>query len=166
MLFRSNHQWTKEQIEELRRLVGLKKLSSAQIADELGAKFKIRFTRNQVIGKTNRLKLHIMVVGRPPKKKVKADVKPTPVEQDPASNVIPIEAGYRTIEKRMNRFLNPNARRLTIYQIKSNQCRYIVGDPKTPDYRYCAADVLPTESYCDFCKPLLFYKRTTNGETK
>jgi len=53
---------------------------------------------------------------------------------------------------------NPEARKLTFMQLKSNQCHFPTGHPKEDTLRYCGADVDPKSSlpYCEICRNVMY----------
>jgi len=71
----------------------------------------------------------------------------------------PKAPGTVLIERSMNAFHNPAAKSLTIFELKRNSCRFIVGDTMTDNYRYCGADVPQNSSvpYCEICKKIVYY---------
>jgi len=82
--------------------------------------------------------------------------------------------GTITIERSMDKFMNPAAKKLTFEELKHNSCRYIVGDTMTPNFRYCGVDVPAGYSvpYCDVCRKIVYYpskyqqKTTEQGATQ
>lgn len=82
--------------------------------------------------------------------------------------------GTITVERSMDRFMNPDAKKLTFAELKHNSCRYIVGDTMTTNFRYCGVDVPIGSSvpYCDFCRKIVYYpskyqqKTTEQGATQ
>ena len=71
----------------------------------------------------------------------------------------PKAPGTISIERTMDKFLNPNAKKLKLVDLQHNSCRYIVGDTMTPDYRYCGAEVpvgYPVP-YCEVCRKIVYY---------
>ena len=71
----------------------------------------------------------------------------------------PKAPGTISIERSMDKFLNPEAKKLTFEQLKRNSCRYIVGDTMTTNFRYCGADVPAGYSvpYCEVCRKIVYY---------
>lgn len=87
---------------------------------------------------------------------------------------IPKAPGTISIERSMNKFMNPEAKKLTFAELKHNSCRYIVGDTMTSNFRYCGA-VVPAGylvPYCDVCRQIVCYplkhqrKTTEQGATQ
>lgn len=86
----------------------------------------------------------------------------------------PKAPGTITIERSMDKFMNPAAKKLTLMELKRNSCRYIVGDTMTANFRYCGADVPIGFSvpYCDVCRKIVYYpskyqqKTTEQGATQ
>jgi len=118
--------WTEERVSILRDLWGNGK-SASQIAEILGG-----FSRNAVIGKAHRLGLS---VSKAPKPKavvepvVKAEPKPKPrIEQPRAAPLV--EGGA------------------TILNLTERMCRWPIGDPRDPGFRFCGSLALPGLPYC------------------
>lgn len=65
---------------------------------------------------------------------------------------------------------NPKARRVSLMDLKSNWCHFTSGDPKTPNFFYCGADVSEgsDKPYCDVCRSIMYVpsKYSTSIEKK
>lgn len=131
-------------------------LSSGVIAQRLSAEFQIPMTRNQVIGKISRLGLwnQARTLGstatrvkrglalapdapvRSSSTKTGTRVKPLDVEPEPflIRTDIPV----------------PIARK-TLVELERGDCKFPVGDPRTPDFGFCAQPRVPGKTYCIDC---------------
>lgn len=155
--------WTDERVELLKKRWA-DGLSASQIAAELGG-----VTRNAVIGKVHRLGLS----GRA--KTVQSSVarmRPTPAgqprrqaptqaaarpmafssrgntalamsaspapRQTPAPRIVPIEV----VETELV------CERVTIMELRENMCRWPLGDPSQPEFRFCGGRSTPGAAYC------------------
>ena len=139
--------WTPTLISRLRILFE-DGLSYSHIASELA------MTRGAVLGKCNRLGLR----RRKPKPKPTAFRVSKRPRWDPLKNsqAQKIQAGPRINPV----FENPNPswveydaaipkrRRRNIRNLGPRDCRYIVGDPATPEHFYCGACKMPALPYC------------------
>jgi len=65
---------------------------------------------------------------------------------------------------------NPKARRVSLMDLKANWCHFTSGDPKTPEFVYCGADVSvgSEKPYCDVCRKIMYVpsKYSTSIEKK
>ena len=144
--------WTEERVERLKSL-WMEGLSASQIASELGG-----VTRNAVIGKVHRLGLS----GR-----VTTAAKPRAPR--PRLQRSPRYASGRTLGHRGSLALAspdiddiedeveitaevvPLARYLSLAELEPGSCRWPIGDPASPQFRFCGAPALPGQSYCRAC---------------
>jgi len=141
--FTGRHGWTDERIALLKQLVR-EGYSGGLIAARMGV------TRSSVIGKVVRLGMqlgntrnsqrnldqHLRLKAnytrrkkagdrlRPPPPKVRFTVEPLPVQN---------------IE---------DVARKSLLDLNLNDCRYPVGDPKTPGFGFCALERVPGSAYC------------------
>jgi len=63
--------------------------------------------------------------------------------------------------EKINYWHHPNPKKLTLVQLTSRSCRYIVGEPRLSSYKYCGADV-PLNSptpYCEYCVKVMYVPR-------
>ncbi|GJE53725.1 MULTISPECIES: GcrA family cell cycle regulator [Methylobacterium] len=149
--------WTDERVESLRRLWE-EGLSASQIAAQLGG-----VTRNAVIGKVHRLGLAGrvkpngaagQVTGRKkPGLEAEAAVvlaeeptlpePPAVISHRPAPN-FPLVAPVAVAE--------PNglavSERVTIMDLRESMCRWPLGDPTSPDFRFCGGRAITGLPYC------------------
>ena len=128
--------WTPERINLLRNW-WLDGHSATQIAKALG----LSVTRNAVIGKVHRLGLSN--VQRP--KPVHPKLEPSRLLRGRVISSKPKTAPY--IQP-----LEPSAipvpRRVTITELREFMCRWPIGDPGMPDFRYCGLKSVFNRSYC------------------
>jgi GcrA cell cycle regulator len=163
LAFRKNEakmSWTDERVELLRQL-WLDGRSASQISAELG----LGITRNAVIGKVHRLGLS----GR-----AKSPSPAAPrVRQRPAATAPRAPMATRTSNGggghvvRGNTALAfsidtavdtqpvfhedvvvPMSLRVTIVELKEAMCRWPLGDPTTPEFRYCGIQSTGSGPYC------------------
>ncbi|MBV9751284.1 MAG: GcrA cell cycle regulator [Hyphomicrobiales bacterium] len=143
--------WDGERVELLRKL-WQEGISASRIAAQLGA----GITRNAVIGKVHRLGL----AGRAKPATPSAQPRPRRVSQPSATQ--------RTVALRGNTMMLrevvvaeeyepavlpkavviPISERVTITELRENMCRWPLGDPLTPEFRYCGTKCDPSASYC------------------
>ncbi|MBY0296619.1 MAG: GcrA cell cycle regulator [Methylobacterium sp.] len=145
--------WTKERVELLKRLWSDGR-SASQIAAEIGG-----VSRNAVIGKVHRLGL----AGRAPK--VNGTVAPAPgavrrpapvveVERpsSPAPSLLapppPSLALVRADPRVEPEVALPVSERVTIMELREFMCRWPMGDPASPDFRFCGARSITGLPYC------------------
>ncbi len=144
--------WTDERVELLAKL-WLGGLSASQIAAELGA----GITRNAVIGKVHRLGL----AGRAkpaanatprPRQKIQprssGRMTSTLVRGNTALAAAPeiiSEAVVRPVEE----VIVPLAEPVTIIDLREAMCRWPMGDPASPDFRFCGARTPTGMPYCE-----------------
>ena len=150
--------WTKERIERLKEL-WTEGLSASQIAAELGG----GLTRNAVLGKANRLGLTHGAAKEArtprPRKPHPPDPAPTaepssPTEPTPASMPTkpvavsgPAAAPPAPVALREAAIV-PQSEGVTIMELREAMCRFPLGDPTTPEFRYCGAQAITDRPYC------------------
>lgn len=133
--------WTEDKLI-LAKTLWIEGWPATYIAERLGP----GFTRNAVIGKLHRLKLH-----RGPRQ------KPPKAEKPRKPNVAPLNVGRKAfLRQPANRLLPPErihdpgpvhlevARDIPIFQMKDDQCHF----PTKPG-RYCGHPVKPGKMYCE-----------------
>ena len=146
--------WTAERLELLNKLRG-EGLSASQIAAELGG----GVTRSAVLGKCHRLGLarkastkvsspRLQQASRPldPPATAESAMEPGPkpvtntATHQPAEQLRghsrPVEAGPL------------GSKGLTIMELREGTCRWPLGDPTTPEFRYCGGGAVPGLPYC------------------
>jgi GcrA cell cycle regulator len=146
--------WTEERIQLLAKLWS-EGLSASQIAAELGG----GASRNAVLGKAHRLGLvrHETeapstarsprmsrpttppTVADPPKPQAPAPA-PLPVEQQPVSQPARTSPAQAV--------LLPRSAGVTIMELREAMCRFPLGDPTTPEFRFCGAQASTGLPYC------------------
>jgi GcrA cell cycle regulator len=150
--------WTEQQIQMLKDMWG-HGFSASDIAGRLGG----GLTRNAVIGKAHRLKLSAGLAARssgnvglrPAPVAGVADMKssrkrvmlrPLPVLPDPSGGRVapkpareifrsPVDAGKRS-------------EGIAVTKAGDRHCRWPVGDPRSPDFRFCGSTVHEGLPYC------------------
>lgn len=149
--------WTEERVDRLKALWA-EGLSASQVAADLGG-----VTRNAVIGKVHRLGLS----GRAgkPSKRVSAPRTPTsktsaPSEPKTDLATVPRSRGNLALalapvcsEPAPTEAVQiiPAARYLTINELDAFTCRWPIGDPMSPDFRFCGAPTTSDQPYCTAC---------------
>jgi len=155
--------WTDERVEQLKKL-WLDGKSASQIAGELAN----GITRNAVIGKVHRLGLSGRVKTpsmsaprqRPPKQH-NGHSRPSS-HRGPSGGAGrgPMTNGANALayspemdaqpEQRMmlEQVVIPMSQRVTIMELKEAMCRWPLGDPTNPEFRYCGAESKLGGSYC------------------
>ncbi|WP_363350325.1 GcrA family cell cycle regulator [Methylocystis echinoides] len=142
--------WTEERVDLLRKLWS-DGLSASQVAAELGP----GITRNAVIGKIHRLGLaeraKTAAAQRPRAAKGTARQPATaPVVAAPRAgghavhgNVALAFAPQAMVVARVapeaEEVVIPMSERVTLMELRESMCRWPMGDPTTPDFRFCGA---------------------------
>ena len=144
--------WTAERLELLNKLRG-EGLSASQIAAELGV------TRSAVLGKCHRLGL-----ARKASTKVSSPCSQQPSRPlDPPTTAEPaMEPGPKPVTNTATHqpaeqlrghsrpveagSLGPKG--LTIMELREGTCRWPLGDPTTPEFRYCGGGAVLGLPYC------------------
>lgn len=144
--------WTDERVELLRKL-WLEGLSASQIAAELSH----GITRNAVIGKVHRLGLSGRVkapAAATPRQRTARPQAPRP--QAPRA-IAPIVRGanalaFRPLEapepEPIEDVVIPMSEMVTIMDLRESMCRWPVGDPTTPEFRFCGSRTPAGGPYC------------------
>jgi len=159
--------WTDERVEQLRKL-WLDGKSASQIAAELAN----GITRNAVIGKVHRLGLsgRVKTPGQPaprPRPAAKPQtsaqshgsghsqrVAPTmtrpsaPQTRGATALAFAPRAEVETILRPTEEVVIPMSERVTIMELKESMCRWPLGDPATPEFRYCGSKSPIGDTYC------------------
>jgi len=124
--------WTQERIERLQAL-WLEGKSFSDIADVLGS------TRNAVIGKAHRLGLCR------PKDKTRVSI----ARPAPAQPVTPMPRPADLPKRR--------GKPVKLTELQHWMCRFPLGDPKSPDFRFCAEPTIDDKSsWCADCARQVF----------
>ncbi|GLK81704.1 GcrA family cell cycle regulator [Methylopila turkensis] len=164
-------QWTDERVELLKKLWA-DGLSASQIAAELGG-----VTRNAVIGKVHRLGLSGRAKSAPsaaprlrkpaasPSHRVSAPIAATaaraPQSATYATRGATALAAAPVMEARTIAAPAPRVvpvqlvetqpivcENVTIMELRENMCRWPLGDPSQPDFRFCGGRCTPGQAYC------------------
>ncbi|MEM9630843.1 MAG: GcrA family cell cycle regulator [Pseudomonadota bacterium] len=151
--------WTNERVEQLKKL-WIEGLSASQIASQLGG-----VTRNAVIGKIHRLGLSGRKTANP------RQAQPTKPGAKPVASAprAPRQA-RRTCDTSNGRALAPSpspeaeveeevrteniiqmSRYITMQELDNHTCRWPIGDPQSPEFRFCGAPTDPGQIYCGPC---------------
>ncbi len=146
--------WTKERVELLRRL-WIDGRSASQIAAEIGG-----VSRNAVIGKIHRLGLAGRVLKAenepaapapaprggcgPRRRRRPPRVRPPVVAPAPVSLALVPQPG----PSGPSDVALPVSERVTIMELREFMCRWPMGDPATPDFRFCGARSITGLPYC------------------
>lgn len=135
--------WTDDRITLLKRLWGEGK-TAAEIAKALGG-----VTRNAVIGKAHRLKLsnRVSPIQQNNKKSIPvvAKVQPQPIE--------------RKIQKAP---VQDNRKRVPLTELKANECRWPLGDPRDQNFGFCGCSQIPGLPYCAEHAKIAYQAATRN----
>jgi len=150
--------WTKERVELLTKL-WIEGLSASQIAAKLGEDV----SRNAVISKAHRLGLthgEAKRVRTPrsrkprspdpaPTDQASSHDEPTPVSMPPtpvAANEPP--AALPAPLPIRGEAVAPRSEGVTIMELREGVCRWPLGDPSTPEFRFCGARANTGLPYC------------------
>lgn len=150
--------WTDERVELLRKL-WMDGLSASQIAGELSN----GITRNAVIGKVHRLGLSGRVKCAAPA----AAARPRPAAPRPHRAPPPRPSMTTTatrgatalaiqtenfvaapMQRPVEEVVIPISERVTIMELREAMCRWPLGDPSTPEFRYCGGRTDIGATYC------------------
>ncbi|HYF54834.1 MAG TPA: GcrA family cell cycle regulator [Salinarimonas sp.] len=151
--------WTDERVELLKKL-WTDGLSASQIAAELGG-----VTRNAVIGKVHRLGLSgrsktapVAAAAPRPRKPsaprpagpvVEADGEEAEVEIRPEPIAPVLEtAPMPFVDPRPVEIAIPTSQRVTIMELRESMCRWPLGDPTNPEFRFCGGRAITGLPYC------------------
>jgi GcrA cell cycle regulator len=152
--------WTDERVELLKKLWN-DGLSASRIASELGG-----VTRNAVIGKVHRLglsgraKAPSSAASAPRARKV----TPRPVAPvfasaglvrgnnalQPQARIAPEPKAEARPELLDPDVVVPFSERVTIMELRENMCRWPMGDPTQPEFRFCGQKTETGQPYCSY----------------
>jgi GcrA cell cycle regulator len=150
--------WTDERVEQLRQAWTEGK-SASQIATLLGH----GLTRNAVIGKVHRLGLACRAKSpaaqpaRPSQTQYEGRSHAPRVAPQPAARIVrgatalavQPEALAAAEPQKMESVVLPMSVRVTIVELKEAMCRWPLGDPTSPEFRYCGSQS-HTGPYCPY----------------
>ncbi|GJD52219.1 hypothetical protein OPKNFCMD_4981 [Methylobacterium crusticola] len=145
--------WTKERVELLKRLWSDGR-SASQIAAEIGG-----VSRNAVIGKVHRLGLAGRVLkangadggapaGRRPRPEAEA---PAPAAVETPTMLAPAPPALALVQAKVAAAAEialPGSERVTIMELREYMCRWPMGDPSSPEFRYCGDRSITGLPYC------------------
>ena len=147
--------WTDERVELLKKLWA-DGLSASQIAARMGG-----VTRNAVIGKVHRLGLsgRAKASSAPaqPRPKKPARAPSHPLTHRPAAHGSAALASHPREEPESEPSPTPEidedvaipmSERVTIMELRDSMCRWPMGDPTTPEFRFCGGKALGGLPYC------------------
>jgi GcrA cell cycle regulator len=147
--------WTDERVELLKKL-WTDGLSASQIAAELG-----NVTRNAVIGKVHRLGLSgrakdVKATSAAPRarKATRAPSAPAPIAPQAHSNVVLAPVPLQPVRQEPTVMVEeddmaiPMSERVTIMDLRESMCRWPMGDPTKPEFRFCGARSITGLPYC------------------
>src|SRR5690348_14545773 len=148
--------WSDDRVEQLKKL-WTDGLSASQIAAELG-----NVTRNAVIGKVHRLGLSgrakdakpAASVAARPRKATRAPSAPTPIAPPPhVNNVVLAPIPMPPVTQEPVAYVEddvaiPMSERVTIMDLRESMCRWPMGDPTKPEFRFCGARSITGLPYC------------------
>lgn len=146
--------WTEQQIQTLKKMWG-NGYSASEIAKCLGG----GLTRNAVIGKAHRMKLS---AGAAARTKVKPPTKSSGVVMSPIKKIskrrnlmrtLPPVQSTTTQRKSMDPILRPievtkRTEGIPVTKAGERHCRWPIGDPRSPDFRFCGCDIHEGLPYC------------------
>ena len=150
--------WTDERVELLRQL-WLDGRSASQISAELG----LGVTRNAVIGKVHRLGLSGRAKSASPAApRVRQRPAPAPRAQIASRSAnaggsmvrgntalaFALEPAIEAKPVFHEDVVVPMSLRVTIVELKEAMCRWPLGDPTTPEFRYCGIQSNGQGPYC------------------
>ncbi|MDO9381859.1 MAG: GcrA family cell cycle regulator [Hyphomicrobiaceae bacterium] len=149
--------WSDERVDFLKK-VWATGVSASLAAEQINSKFHTRFSRNAIIGKVHREGLALRGA-RNPKGRLRASKKRNPARVVLRTTLTKINQNAYAREKREftadNELLSIEARaaadiaRVTFANLEDNHCRYVIGDPRTPEHGYCGQDKVPGLPYCE-----------------
>ncbi len=147
--------WTDDRVEQLKKLWS-DGLSASQIAAEIGG-----VTRNAVIGKVHRLGLSgrgktKVTSSQRPRKPTRAPSAPTPIAAVPTTPrpvmLAPAPTQLAIEPVRDDIYVEdvaiPLSERVTIMDLRESMCRWPMGDPTKPEFRFCGARSVTGMPYC------------------
>lgn len=108
--------------------------------------FVVDKSRGAVGGKISRLRAKGVITQQPLKKYQK---KYQSYKSKPRTNSpLEIPSFLPTKPKRIRLMLNDEATLVTFADLQETDCKWIHGDPKRPDYRFCGKRRIKGSSYC------------------
>jgi GcrA cell cycle regulator len=143
----AHNRWTPAREEHLRKL-----WDAGLTASECAAALGDGMTRNSVIGKIHRLGL----VGRAAAKaaELKNRVYRAPVPKKQRDAVMAIAVPLPDPSQAIIAVFEPGPNAVTLEGLKPGMCRFPIGDPLTPEFRFCGEPARQTSfgsSPCPYC---------------
>ncbi|MFN3835324.1 MAG: GcrA family cell cycle regulator [Glycocaulis sp.] len=147
--------WTDERVETLKKLWA-DGLSASQIAKQLGG-----VTRNAVIGKVHRLGLSGRAAPTPPTRRVappKLAPRVRPASNTTASRSKPATANgaavpalrpVTPVQAPVEPERLPSGEFATVLTLREGMCKWPVGDPADPSFRFCGRKTSAGDAYCE-----------------
>jgi GcrA cell cycle regulator len=132
-----NFSWPQEAIEMLARLAKDGR-TGEEAAFELNKKFQAGLSRSSVIGKAARLGVNFKGVARHPRstkmthaaREAEAVARERRAVAPPAQQIAPALAPVADIAI-------PVSRRVTLFDLRDGMCRWPIGEPAAPEFRFC-----------------------------
>lgn len=159
--------WTDERVARLKSL-WMDGRSASEIARELGG-----VSRNAVIGKVHRLGLSGRQgstskpsVAKPGRKPAARTQKPKVPARRPSQRSSGPALALRTDPEPVAENVAvtgeviPMTQRLTLLELGPHTCRWPIGDPQSPDFRFCGAPTETGQVYCTACSKKGYETRT------
>ncbi|HWG04139.1 MAG TPA: GcrA family cell cycle regulator [Beijerinckiaceae bacterium] len=154
--------WTDERVEMLRKLWH-EGLSASKIAAQIAN----GITRNAVIGKVHRLGLSGRVKAptpsqprqrnRPPQSSHRVSMLRSSGPAVRGNNALAYAPRiYVAPEPLVEEVVVPICERVTITELKEAMCRWPLGDPANPEFRYCGVKSPPGQTYCPYHSRLAY----------
>jgi GcrA cell cycle regulator len=145
--------WTDERVEQLKKLWS-DGLSASQIAAEIG-----NVSRNAVIGKVHRLGLSgrgkaKAASAQRPRKSARTPSAPLAIAESVRNNVVlapvaaPLTLDHEPEITMEEEVVVPISERVTIMELRESMCRWPMGDPTKPEFRFCGARSVTGLPYC------------------
>jgi GcrA cell cycle regulator len=149
--------WTEERVELLKKLWA-EGSSASQIAAQIGG-----VSRNAVIGKVHRLGLSGRGKAktpaqpqRPRKPAGRAPSAPAPLAQPrPVAQIHTLPQALPAVVEEVEQavlaeeVVVPLSERVTIMELRDYMCRWPMGDPTKPEFRFCGGRSLTGLPYCN-----------------
>jgi GcrA cell cycle regulator len=129
-------QWSDWKVGRLRELIGAG-LSAAEVGRELGV------SKNSVIGKAERIGLKLMRHHPPRPKPPKTRPAPPKPRPPPRSHPPPDQ-----LDALKDSFGGDDTGSFALFAVPPTGCLWPIGDPASPDFRYCGAKRQHPHPYC------------------
>jgi len=141
--------WTDERVELLKKL-WQDGLSASQIAAELGG-----VTRNAVIGKVHRLGLSgrgqpTSTIKRQRRSHSSSVRRTRTVTVGNLALKQSVDALPEAELRPRRNVVVPIPRKLSIFQLTEDTCKWPLGDPSQEDFYFCGHDSLESQPYCEY----------------